>query len=306
MGDMVAPKAGIHQAFAVADVTISQSVRSMVNLIQRPGLIRIGFDDLLSALRSPGGRCLFGFGESDSDNRAHDALTQALKNPLMDRGRMLADASHVLVHVAGGPAMTLSEVEILMQELGRHINDETQILFGTSVDGRMGNRLSVTLISSLATEEETRLAPAKPAAVIVPEPVPAPTYEPVAPPAPPIWEQREEPPVVATASPAFADELIQMEEPAPELAPEPTPIGDVTEEPVVEEAPPPPRVIFPRKKPVVFKEPKPVEEKKVHAKQEVLQFEPVTRGRFEKSEPTIVEGQDLDVPTFLRKNVRVK
>ena len=52
MGDMVAPKAGIHQAFAAADVTISQSVRSIVSLMQRPGLIRIGFDDLLSALRS--------------------------------------------------------------------------------------------------------------------------------------------------------------------------------------------------------------------------------------------------------------
>ena len=104
----------------------------------------------------------------------------------------------------------------------------------------------------------------------------------------------------------FADELIQMEEPAAELAPEPAPIADVPEEPVIEEAPPQPRVIFPKKKPAVFKEPKPVEEKKVHAKQEVLQFEPVTRGRFEKSEPTIVEGQDLDIPTFLRKNVRVK
>jgi len=41
-------------------------------------------------------------------------------------------------------------------------------------------------------------------------------------------------------------------------------------------------------------------------KQEQMQFEPVTRGRFEKSEPTIVDGQDLDVPTFLRQNVRVK
>src|SRR6267154_1427563 len=164
MGDLVAPQAGIHHAFAMADTTISQSVRSVVNLIQRPGLIRIGFDDLLAALRVRNGRCLFGFGESDSDNRAHDALTQALKNPLMDRGRMLADASHVLVHVAGGPAMTLSEVEILMQELGRHINDHTQILFGTSVDGRMGNRLSVTLISSLATEEGVESVPAKPVA----------------------------------------------------------------------------------------------------------------------------------------------
>src|SRR5947207_2219028 len=45
MGDMVAPKAGIHQAFAMADMTISQSVRSIVNLIQRPGFVRIGFDD---------------------------------------------------------------------------------------------------------------------------------------------------------------------------------------------------------------------------------------------------------------------
>src|SRR6266550_1912900 len=90
MGDLVSPQAGIHQAFAMADTTISQSVRSIVNLIQRPGLIRIGFDDLLAALRTHNGRCLFGFGEADSDNRAHDALTQALKNPLMDRGRMLA------------------------------------------------------------------------------------------------------------------------------------------------------------------------------------------------------------------------
>src|SRR5438874_10319640 len=154
MGDMVAPKAGIHQAFAIADVTISQSVRSIIGLIQRPGLIRIGFDDLLAALRSPSGRCLFGFGESDSDNRAHDALTQALKNPLMDRGRMLADATNVLVQVAGGPGMTLAEVEVLMQELGRHVNEETQILFGTVVDGRLGDRLNVTIISSLPADDD--------------------------------------------------------------------------------------------------------------------------------------------------------
>src|SRR3989442_1267256 len=181
MGDMVAPKAGIHQAFAVADMTISQSARSIVNLIQRPGLIRIGFDDLFAALRSQNGRCLFGFGESDSDNRAHDALTQALKNPLMDRGRMLADAAHVLVQVAGGPGMTLSEVEILMQELGKHVRDNTQILFGTTVDGRMGNRLSVTIISSLAAEDE-----------IAPQSQFAPS-ESIPTPAAPIWEEPQPP-----------------------------------------------------------------------------------------------------------------
>src|SRR5438477_961400 len=189
MGDMIAPHAGIHQAFATADITISQSVRSIVNLIQRPGLIRIGFDDLLAALRAHNGRCLFGYGEAASDNRAHDALTQAIKNPLIDRGRMLADAAHVLVQVAGGPGMTLSEVEILMQELGRHVRDHTQILFGTGVDGRMGNRLSVTIISSLAVEEELPLKqtsqptgqPARPVAIqpeVDTEPETAIHYEP--------------------------------------------------------------------------------------------------------------------------------
>jgi cell division protein FtsZ len=315
MGDMVAPKAGIHQAFAVADVTISQSVRSIISLIQRPGLIRIGFDDLLSALRSPSGRCLFGFGESDSDNRAHDALNQALKNPLMDRGRMLADASHVLVQVSGGPGMTLTEVEILMQELGKHIHDDTQIIFGTAVDSRMGSRLSVTLISSLASTEDEATAPVKTVGVAKTEPIarPEPEAQPVVPPQPPIWEQPAEvvAPVVAEEpepvfeTPAFAPELIQGDEPAA-FEPEPAPLAEAPEESFIEEAPPQPRVILPKKKPVVFKEPKPVVEKKPHAKQEVMQFEPVTRGRFEKSEPTIVEGQDLDVPTFLRKNVRVK
>ncbi len=236
MGDMVAPKAGIHQAFAVADVTISQSVRSIISLIQRPGLIRIGFDDLLSALRSPSGRCLFGFGESDSDNRAHDALTMALKNPLMDRGRMLADASHVLVQVSGGPGMTLTEVEILMQELGKHIHDHTQIIFGTAVDSRMGNRLSVTLISSLASAEGEEIAPAKPARVSQAKPAarpePEPEPQPVAP-APPVWEEPAEvlPPVVAEEpepvfeTPVSAPELIQADEPAA-FEPEPAPVAE--------------------------------------------------------------------------------
>ena len=50
----------------------------------------------------------------------------------------------------------------------------------------------------------------------------------------------------------------------------------------------------------------PAEKPVTPAKQEVMQFEPVTRGRFEKSEPTIIEGEDLDVPTYLRKHIKVK
>jgi len=300
MGDMTAPHAGIHQAFATADITISQSVRSIVNLIQRPGLIRIGFDDLLAALRAHNGRCLFGYGEADSDNRAHDALTQALRNPLMDRGRMLADATHVLVQVAGGPGLTLSEVEILMQELGRHVSEQTQILFGAAVDGRLGDRLSVTIISSLAAEEDliSQAAPSALSSASV---------------HPPAQEEHHHPAPQIHIEPAFAEATAGRPEPA---AMEPVPAEENIsfEEPVAAEAMPPPAFVPPepephvtrQKKSVPPKEEKVAAEKAAQAKQEVLQFEPVTRGRFEKSEPTIVEGEDLDVPTYLRKNIKVK
>src|SRR5947208_3353840 len=288
MGDMIAPHAGIHQAFATADITISQSVRSIVNLIQRPGLIRIGFDDLLAALRAHNGRCLFGYGEADSDNRAHDALTQALKNPLMDRGRMLADATHVLVQVAGGPGMTLSEVEILMQELGRHVSEQTQIHFGAVVDARLGDRLTVTIISSLAQEEDL------------------------------ISESRDG----ATLSNVFAQPPVREQHPPPQIHIEPEaamePVAHEEsisfEQPVAVQATPAaesmpggsePLPVAPHKKAVPHTDEK-AAAKSVPAKQEILQFEPVTRGRFEKSEPTIVEGEDLDVPHYLRKNIKVK
>ena len=294
LGDMVLPKAGIHQAFAVADTTISQSVRAIVNVVRRPGLIQIGFDELLSALRSENSRCLFGFGESDSDNRAHEALALALKNPLMSKGKMLTDARHVLVQISGGPGMTLTEVEIVMQELNRHVEDHTQILFGTSVDGKMGNRMSVTLISSLAAEGATQSA--SPLRVAKPA---VPTTQPVAP---------------APSEPIAPDVVVAFRpEATPETVPNEPEIESVKTVPAAAQVAPPPPPVGKERKPIVAREseagpaPEPAKRDKiVQARQEVMQFEPVTRGRFEKSEPTIVEGQDLDVPTYLRKNVRVK
>jgi cell division protein FtsZ len=278
----------------MADMTISQSVRSIVNLIQRPGLIRIGFDDLLAALRTRNSRCLFAYGESDSDNRAHDALTQALKSPLMDRGRMLADATHALVQVAGGPGVTLSEVEILMQELGRHVSDQTQILFGAAVDARLGDRLTVTIISSLSGEEETVLAPAAPSSTSKVSPVRE-QYQATE----PEPEIQPEEPIVEVEPLA---QTIPFEEPVSE---EVEPVA--TSIPAERNGEPGPAVSALPEKSVPWKEEKaPVEKSTPPPKQEVLQFEPVTRGRFEKSEPTIIEGEDLDVPTYLRKNIKVK
>lgn len=387
MGDSVAPLAGIHEAFTTADLTLSQSIRAIARLVRQRGLVNIGFDELTTALRGSGeagAHCVFGYGEATGDNRAHEALTLALKNPLMDKGRMLEEARNVLVNIAGGPSMTLNEVQILMEELNRHISDQTRLLFGAAVDPSLGQKISVTILSALqsnvavaraAVETHSRsaarteiahsaIASAPPAA---PAPLPqapirlAPVHEPVEmphAPEPAVAAHAFEPPVAArvaqppvrthTPEPVYIERRPEPEvvehfrepEPEPEPAPEPrrvvrsrpvrepAPVIEIEPapepEPVMAEAVTPPPYVPPAPAPVaaeaepVYSEPaatpapeatrgpKQPKPKPIQAKQEQMQFEPVTRGRFEKSEPTIVDGQDLDVPTFLRRNVKVK
>ena len=284
LGDAVPPRAGIQEAFAAADLTISQSVRAIAALVQRPGLVRVGFDELQTALRMHNPRCLFGYGEAEGDNRAHAALERALKSPLMDRGRLLEDTANVLVNVIGGPGMTLNEVQILMDELNRHIGDSTRLLFGTAVEPRMGNRMAVMLLSALSGDAPRHAAAAPPAAQ--PEPAAA------------------APDRTAQTAFAIVAEVVHEEEvsaPQPESIPVPQPAL----------APVPERIaakLSPAKHPIQTTGPavEAVKKREREAKQEQLTFEPVTRGRFEKSEPTIVDGQDLDVPAFMRRNVRVK
>src|SRR5678816_3360536 len=64
MADTVSPRATIQEAFAAADQTISQSVRAIVSLTRRRGIVHVGFDELGTALRNQNARCLFGYGEA--------------------------------------------------------------------------------------------------------------------------------------------------------------------------------------------------------------------------------------------------
>ena len=153
MGELVLPKEGIQQAFGNADKIISQSVRAITYVVTQPGLIQIGMDDLLTALKTPVSRCLFGYGAAKGKNRAQEALKTALRSPLLDRGKLLNKSRNVLVHIVGGGSMTLYEVELLMNEMSKNVGGETQILFGAATDEKMDDELSVTIISSLTLDD---------------------------------------------------------------------------------------------------------------------------------------------------------
>ena len=253
MGELILPEAGIHEAFAGADQIIGQSVRAVVDLVNRRGLIHLGFDDLLSALRSHDSRCLFGYGEATGPTRGRDALAQALRNPLMDRGSLLGQAANVLVNIVGGQDLTLAEVQNVMEDLSEHIGAQTQLLFGAAVDAKLGGRLGVTLISSLGARAGTVTT---------------------------VDQQK------ITSSPAYPPLVRTPSNPVP------SPTGSSAGlPPLPGEAPNPPA---------------PVPAAAGRTGAEVSITENTVRGRFDKSEPTIVDGEDLDVPTFMRKNLKVK
>jgi cell division protein FtsZ len=285
MAELTLPRMGIHEAFAAADVTISQSIRAMANLLLQPGLIRLGFDDICAVIRGGDARALFGFGEADGENRAHDALVKALRNPLMHRGEMLASAVNIIVQIRGGANVTLGEIGNVMDELNRHISQRTQLMMGIAIDSGMGSRLSVSLISSLGGNPE-RLAKTDYPALEAPErvePTPAPAVAILPEPLVHLKLGNEQPTNGQKVENERSEEAVILESAGNRPSEDRTSKKEVA--PAGKAAP---------------KEPP----KKIEAKQEVLQFDAVSRGRFEKSEPTIIDGQDLDVPTFLRRRVK--
>ena len=152
MGELVLAKQGIHEAFAAADRMISESIKAVIRLVVRPGLINIGLDDLMSALRTTRSRCLFGSGIARGKDRAQKALRNALASPLLDEGALLEDAETVLVHLCGGEDLTLFEIELLMESLGKYVPKKAHVLFGAAIDPTMNDQLSITLVSSLPEE----------------------------------------------------------------------------------------------------------------------------------------------------------
>jgi cell division protein FtsZ len=290
MAELTLPRMGIHEAFAAADVTISQSIRAIANLLLQPGLIRLGFDDVCAVIRDGESRALFGFGEADGENRAHDALAKALRNPLMHRGEMLASAVNVIVQIRGAANVTLGEIGNVMEELNRHISDQTQLLMGIAIDSGMGSRLSVSIISSLGGNSD---GAAKTTYRALPEPE---QIEPA--PSPEVATVLESPMVQESPEPMVTlklgnEEAVNGRKARTPRAQEPLNLSE--EESTVSK----------KEGAAAGKQPAKPEPKKIEARQEVLQFDAVSRGRFEKSEPTIVDGQDLDVPSFLRRRVKV-
>jgi cell division protein FtsZ len=132
-------------AFRVADDVLRQGVQGICDLITLPGLINLDFADVRTIMNEAGS-ALMGIGFSSSDNRAREAAERALRSPLIDTE--IAGAKGILLSISGGPDLSLIEVNEAAEVVRQAATDETNIIFGATVDERLAGQIWVTVIAT--------------------------------------------------------------------------------------------------------------------------------------------------------------
>jgi cell division protein FtsZ len=132
-------------AFRVADDVLRQGVQGICDLITTPGLINLDFADVRTIM-SDAGTALMGIGFATGDNRATEAAERAVRSPLIDTE--IVGARGILLSIAGGEDLTLLEVNEAAEVVRRAATDETNIIFGATVDERLAGQVWVTVIAT--------------------------------------------------------------------------------------------------------------------------------------------------------------
>jgi cell division protein FtsZ len=132
-------------AFKIADDVLRQGVQGITDLITLPGLINLDFADVRTIM-SDAGTALMGIGFATGDNRAAEAAERALRSPLIDTE--LVGARGILLSIAGGGDLSLLEVNEAAEVIRRGATDETNIIFGATIDERLAGQMWVTVIAT--------------------------------------------------------------------------------------------------------------------------------------------------------------
>jgi cell division protein FtsZ len=132
-------------AFKIADDVLRQGVQGITDLITLPGLINLDFADVRTIMNDAG-TALMGIGFATGDNRAAEAAERALRSPLIDTE--LVGARGILLSIAGGSDLSLLEVNEAAEVIRRGATDETNIIFGATIDERLAGQMWVTVIAT--------------------------------------------------------------------------------------------------------------------------------------------------------------
>jgi cell division protein FtsZ len=245
-------KTSVPETFKIGHNLMADGLRGICRLLTQTGLINLDFADLCSVTRGRHVASSFATAEAGGEKRSEQILEKILAHPLLDGGHILNESDALLVSLAGGPDLTMSEVNKIMESLQRQC-ENAHLIFGAVIDEAFTGRLSVTLIASSRSPIE-----------------PAP----------------------------LSDEEMRKADPAPMQFLDPSP----TRRPPSRVVAPPPEMSNEKKEQLYSRQTGQTRRKSARLQKE-LPLEIVFKGRFDKSEPTIRHGEDLDLPTYIRKGV---
>jgi cell division protein FtsZ len=133
-------------AFRMADSVLHSGVRGVTDLMVMPGLINLDFADVRSVMTEMG-KAMMGTGEASGENRAVAAAEAAIANPLLDDVSMKG-ARGVLINITGGPDMTLFEVDEAANRIREEVDEDANIIFGSTFDENLQGSIRVSVVAT--------------------------------------------------------------------------------------------------------------------------------------------------------------
>lgn len=316
LGEVSSSAGPIGEAFGACDRILETAVGAFLEVLHGRGPWETSACELAALLGDPDPDCgtFFSTAAAKSGTRAHDVVPRLFKSPLAKAGLPPADVRCVHIHLSSGSGLSLAEIRTTVDLIRREFEDETQFHIGVSTDRREPQELAVTIFGSsrkpLVMERGAATAvaapPVSPAPAVLPAreisarqeivPEPAQPAEDDSSAKAPTLENDSVPAEKGSAMPAAATDALHPDD----TPPSPIEAGEAADAPPdllpgMESVPSKPRP------PVA-----PTKKSPSKPKQEVLPLDVASRGRFERSEPTIEEGEDLDIPTFIRLKIRLK
>jgi len=153
-------KTSLLDAFAIVDEVLKQGVQGISEIITTAGLVNVDFADVKAIMRDAGS-AMMGIGRASGENRAVEAARAAIDSPLLELS--IKGAKGVLFTVAGGPDLTMYEVNEAAEVITSSIDANAKVIFGAVIDETLGDEVKITVIAtgfsnSLRNEDNERLA----------------------------------------------------------------------------------------------------------------------------------------------------
>ena len=133
-------------AFKMADDVLYAGVRGVTDLMVQPGMINLDFSDIKTVM-SEMGKAMMGTGEASGEGRAVAAAEAAIANPLID-DVSLKGAKGLIINITGGKDITLYEVDEAANRIKQEVDDEANIIYGTTCDERLDGLVRVSIVAT--------------------------------------------------------------------------------------------------------------------------------------------------------------